>query len=1237
MESPTTAELMAELSALRKQVESLEGRQRELTSLLRAHQAVTSSLDQNQTLSAIVHQAAAISGCDAIRLFLLDESSQVLRCRVSVGLAPEEVEGLEVPLADSFPGQVAATGEPLVVADIREDSRIWRPEVATTSGHVSYLGLPVKVAARVLGVLVFSTSSPKVYTEDEIDFFTAFADRAALALEQARLYYQEQERRQQLEAVRAVCGEVTRELDLPTLLDLITRRAAELVGVQSGTVLLWDEQVQRLIPKTWYGRGEWVKEFCPRLGQGIVGSVAQQREGMIVNDYRTSPYAHPLFLQQLSLTAVLAEPLVYRDRLLGVITMSNEGTGRPFTEQDRQTVALFTAHAAIAIENARLYEAAQRELAQRRQAEEALQESEERYQRITRAVTDYIYTVRVEDGRPMETSHGPACVAVTGYTSADFGADPHLWLRMVEDSDRQAVVEQARRVLTGESSQPLEHRILRKDGVRRWVRNTPVPHYDSLGRLQSYDGLIQDITDRKHADEALQVRTQQLDAVRAISEEIAKELDLTTLLNLIVRRAKDLVEANTGTIHLWDEITQTLIPKAWFGFGAWRGDIHLRLGEGVAGAVAQRREGLVVNDFRASPYALPIFLERTTYVAVLAEPLLYRERLVGVIAITRDKDMRPFTQEDRETLSLFAAQAAIAIENARLHTAALRRGAELEALLRAARSIMSGLDLQGILDRIVEEAVRSTGCSHVKLLLVDKEAGILRVGALLGTALPPDFQLPLRTSLSGLVVQTGQPVFRSDAARDPENVLADQDRETGVVTYLGLPVKGRKEILGVLTFNTKEPHQYAPEELAYLTTLADHAAIAIENARLFEELNQSYESLQRAQEELIRSEKLRALGQMSAGIAHDLNNMLAAILGQVELLRLRVTDPEVQTGLATLETAATDGAHVVRRLQDFARQRTHSALRPLDLSPVVAEALAITRPRWEDEAQRRGVAIAVQTHLEDTPPILGHAPEIREVLTNLILNAVDAMPHGGTLSLATRSVASIADQVSRSGSEPPAANSGPSIRNECIELSIRDTGIGMTEAVCRRVFEPFFTTKGGQGMGLGLSVAYGIMERHGGRIEVTSAPGQGTTVTLRFATASQDAAPPTSTKEAPAASQRLLLIDDDVMVRQTLAALLRTAGHSVQEADGGASGLDLLARVPVDLILTDLGMPEVTGWDVARAVKARTPHVPVILLTGWGEQAAVETGAEGLVERILSKPVRLEDLLRAIGDLIRVK
>ena len=347
---------------------------------------------------------------------------------------------------------------------------------------------------------------------------------------------------------------------------------------------------------------------------------------------------------------------------------------------------------------------------------------------------------------------------------------------------------------------------------------------------------------------------------------------------------------------------------------------------------------------------------------------------------------------------------------------------------------------------------------------------------------------------------------------------------------------------------------------------------------------------------------------MGAGIAHDLNNVLAAILGQVELLKLRVADPEIREGLLTLETAATDGAEVVRRLQDFARPRGASPLVALELSHVALEALEITRPRWKDEPERRGVHIEIRTALTDLPLILGHAPEMREAITNLVFNAVDAMPQGGILTLTG------------------------SASFEEVNLAITDTGVGMTEEVRTRIFEPFFTTKGPQGTGLGLAVVYGIMERHGGRIAVASALGQGTTVTLTFRVAREAKTPPEPPGRAPVIPRRLLLIEDDPMVRQTMAAILRTAGHSVIEADGAVAGLARLAETPVDCVLTDLGMPELTGWDVAREVRTRRPRLPIVLMTGWGEQVAGEAGHQGLVDRVLGKPVRLEELLRAIRE-----
>jgi signal transduction histidine kinase/CheY-like chemotaxis protein len=434
---------------------------------------------------------------------------------------------------------------------------------------------------------------------------------------------------------------------------------------------------------------------------------------------------------------------------------------------------------------------------------------------------------------------------------------------------------------------------------------------------------------------------------------------------------------------------------------------------------------------------------------------------------------------------------------------------------------------------------------------------------------------------------------------------------SNVVATLTVPVLFGERLLGVLHVHTTQPDgHFSADDLRRLQMLAAQAAIAIENARLFAEAKRASAALEWAQAERLESEKLRALGQISAGIAHDLNNTLAAVLGQTELLKLRVTDPGIQGGLATLETAAADGAHVVRRLQDFARPRGTSPQAAIDLTKVIQEVLELTRPRWKDDAQRRRAPVEVVTCLEACPPVQGHAPELREALINLILNAVDAMPTGGILTVATRS------------------------GSEAIELEVTDTGVGMTEEVRWRIFEPFFTTKGLHGTGLGLSVVYGIVERHGGRITVNSTPGKGTTFCLQFpkatGTPTKDSEPAPRTSAEP---RTLLLVDDEKNVRETLSQLLSAVGHTVLEAESGPRGLELLRDHTVHCVLTDLGMPGMTGWDVARAVKRLQPNIPVVLLTGWGEQVQGESDERGAVDRILGKPVRLAELRRILHEL----
>lgn len=441
MVSPSTDELLAEMATLRARAETLEHSQRDLAALLQACMGATSSPEPKERLCAIVQYASTIGNWASAWLFLLDPETNVLRGCVATQMSPADMATVRFPLGEGLSGAVGATRRPLHAADMRGHPAAPRPEPAAQCGHVSYLGVPVLLGDRLLGVLSLSAPVPRAYSDEEVGLLAAFAAQAALAME-----------------------------------------------------------------------------------------------------------------------------------------------------------------------NARLAETVRRASTERTHAEAALRESGERYRRISAAVTDYIYTVRVEAGRAVNTLHGPGCVAVTGYESEEFVADPDLWIRMVDEADRDAVRAQARRVLAGEEAAPLEHRITRKDGVKRWVRNTPVAHRDAQGHVASYDGLIQDVSDRRSAEEALRLRTTQLEAVRLIGGEITGELDLRALLDLMIRRAAELVGAQAGSIRLWDDDAGLLTPQASHGFADWQRQVHLKLGEGVVGMVAERRTGMIVNDYRRWPHAR--FLKR---------------------------------------------------------------------------------------------------------------------------------------------------------------------------------------------------------------------------------------------------------------------------------------------------------------------------------------------------------------------------------------------------------------------------------------------------------------------------------------------------------------------------------------------------------------------------------------------------------------------------------------------------
>jgi PAS domain S-box-containing protein len=357
-----------------------------------------------------------------------------------------------------------------------------------------------------------------------------------------------------------------------------------------------------------------------------------------------------------------------------------------------------------------------------------------------------------------------------------------------------------------------------------------------------------------------------------------------------------------------------------------------------------------------------------------------------------------------------------------------------------------------------------------------------------------------------------------------------------------------------------------------------------------------------------RADKLRALGQLASGVAHDFNNSLAAILGRAQLILRRVKDDELIRSLGIIVTAAEDAAATVRRIQTFARKSVAAELELLDVGSLLRDAIEITRTRWQNEARAAGLNVDVTLNAEEGSLTLGNASELREVFVNLIVNAVDAMPQGGSLTICCKH------------------------NGERLRLRFVDTGTGMEEEVRERVFEPFYTTKGALGTGLGLAVSYGIIERHEGLISVESKLGRGTTFYIDLPRAeSTEPSQRENRPDARTASLSVLVVDDEKFVRETLAEMLVDLDHKVVTVDGGREAVERVASDDFDLVFTDLAMPEMDGWETARAIRKQRPELPVVLVTGYGATAKPPSGELDLVAGIIGKPFDFEQVTGTIA------
>lgn len=389
----------------------------------------------------------------------------------------------------------------------------------------------------------------------------------------------------------------------------------------------------------------------------------------------------------------------------------------------------------------------------------------------------------------------------------------------------------------------------------------------------------------------------------------------------------------------------------------------------------------------------------------------------------------------------------------------------------------------------------------------------------------------------------------------------------------------------------------------YLRSIDASEAQAEQARKHVEELSLYIAEQERLREQFSQMEKLSALGELSSGVAHDFNNTLAGILGRAQLLQRTNDLTKIKSGLDVIIKAAEDGAHTVKRIQDFARQRRDRDLEPIAIDQILLDACEITRPRWKNQAEASNVPIHFDLKANSGATVLGDASELREVLVNMIFNSLDAMPSGGRLTLAVKEI------------------------DDFVEISVADTGKGIRAEERPRIFDPFFTTKGKAGLGLGLAVSFGIIRRHEGKVDVESEIGHGTTFKIKLPVAKDVPAPVQQVDESPSevvalhsTRTKFLVVDDEDPVRELLVDILENAGHETVQAASGAEALTLFGASTFDAIFTDIGMPGMNGWEFARAIRHQDAQIPLVVITGWGDAVSPEERSAAQVNWVVTKP-----------------
>jgi PAS domain S-box-containing protein len=748
-----------------------------------------------------------------------------------------------------------------------------------------------------------------------------------------------------------------------------------------------------------------------------------------------------------------------------------------------------------------------------------------------------------------------------------------------------------------------------------------VPLFNPQGNPDGGILLIEDITESKKIEQKIVQANKELSALNAISSITNQSLNLDLILNETLDKVLEVTDCQAGGIYILNQADKMLELKSCKGLSseAVKEVDKLKLGEGFSGRIALTGEPITVEDISQDPRLTRMVMKREGLHSHLGVPLKSKGKILGTLFVITQQDRR-YNSDEIQLLASIGNQIGMAVENSHLFKEAEQWIIQLEAIRNITNRLNKLNDVKTVASAVMDEIKKVIEFDNCRVFLLNDSREEL-IPIAFGSEVEEYkgeteevLRLKVGEGITGWVAQTGEGQIIDDGERHPRSrhipgtPYVDESIIASPMIYEGV-------VRGVITLSKLGLKQFNQNHLALLGILANEAVVAIENAKLFEGLKQAYAKLKEAQEKLVQSEKLRALGEMAGGVAHDFNNLLGAILGRAQLLLLSAKEQDTRKGLKVIEKAALDGAETVRRIQEFTRLRTDENFILLDINEILKESLEITKHKWKDEAQKKGILIQVETDLDKNLPLIsGNPSELREVFVNMILNSFDAMSKGGTLSVSSRS------------------------NENYVLASVSDTGIGMSEEIQRKVFDPFFTTKGPKGNGLGMSLAYGIIVRHNGEISIESQEGKGTTFSVKLPIKKiVDKKGGKEEKAEEGCKENILIIDDEPAIRELLCDILQSRGYKAVAVDDSFKGVELFEKEKFDIVFTDLSMPEMSGWEVADRLKSLNPEVVIVMVTGWGTQVDSRKLKAHSVDLLMAKPFEVKKLFEILNDAQKIK